>query len=430
MSYSTIILFRSRYGQSRLWEFQAVAEYLYPNHSFQWGWNETAQLYYGGDYGPSIVQKLPDSLTAEQWSDVAVRCIGCKSVFQVVGEGVTLADCIADVGRWSDHDILKLVPDTWSMQIEHLGKMQRLHPKERRIQIEQFRDVLGILTTRKVDLESPDTELVLLKDCRSLEDIDPSTDRQATHYHWLLKRIKATKYPSAKILFERSDVKKRAFISTTTMPADRALLMANLAGVQQGNVVLDPFCGSGGLLIASALLGASTVGADIDDALLSFTDRVLPFPHSPHRPKRGVERVSYGDSFLELGLDEPILLPGLDIQSASFVSRVLQANDGQKYDAIVTDPPYGIRESTSQMSNLELVGVLAKVAQSVLKPSGRLVFLQVIKGDSDNVEHRRLALYEELQPILQTYRLDLKHLVLEKFNTQNLRATVVVEKQG
>ena len=51
--------------------------------------------------------------------------------------------------------------------------------------------------------------------------------------------------------------------------------------------------------------------------------------------------VSYGDSFTELGLEQPTLLAGLDIQSADVVPQVLLANHGQRYDAIVTDPPYG-----------------------------------------------------------------------------------------
>ena len=116
------------------------------------------------------------------------------------------------------------------------------------------------------------------------------------------------------------------------------------------------------------LLGASVVGADVDAELLSFRNTPLRFPNSPLRPNRGVERVSYVDSFTELGLDEPTLLAGLDIQSADAVPQVLQVNHGQRFDAIVTDPPYGIRESNSNMSDEQITERLCEVASQVLKP--------------------------------------------------------------
>ncbi len=39
-------------------------------------------------------------------------------------------------------------------------------------------------------------------------------------------------------------LRKRLFVSQTAMQPEIALLMANLAGVGVGDVVLDPFCGS------------------------------------------------------------------------------------------------------------------------------------------------------------------------------------------
>ena len=403
-----------------------MAERVHPNVQIHWAWDEACRLYYGGDYGPSIVQRLPSDLSAEAWANIAELCIGTKAVFQVVGEGETLADCVTHVGRLSDDDVLTLVPDTWSMQIKHLGKIRRLHPTERRQNIEMFRSVLGVLTQRIVDLENPDTELVLLKDCRSLEDLDPSTDRQEVHYHWLLKRIKSTIYPSAKTLVERSDVKKRAFISTTTMPADRALLMANLAGVQKGNVVLDPFCGSGGLLLASALLGATVVGGDVDEALLGHENQPLASPASSGRPNRGVEKVSYADSFVELQQPVPTILSGANILSESVAWTYLAANEQHRYDAIITDPPYGIRESQSQVGTWNMARRLCQVAGMVLKPQGRLVYLQVLEGTIDQAEAIKSQLYQETMMLIDGLHLAVVEISVERFNMRHLRATIVL----
>ena len=52
------------------------------------------------------------------------------------------------------------------MQVKMLGRSDRLHPRERRDRVESFRDVLGVLVKRKVELNNPDHELILLEDCQ------------------------------------------------------------------------------------------------------------------------------------------------------------------------------------------------------------------------------------------------------------------------
>ena len=120
-SLSTLVLFRSCFGLTRLSEFESVTSSLYSNVEIEWQWDEVNRAYYGGDYGPSVIQCLSDDLTALEWSEVAVRCIGCKGVFQILGEGDTLEDCIQKVGRLSDEQILSLIQGSWSMQVKMLS---------------------------------------------------------------------------------------------------------------------------------------------------------------------------------------------------------------------------------------------------------------------------------------------------------------------
>lgn len=429
-SLPTLVLFRSCFGQNRIAEFESVTLKLYPNAQIEWQWDGVNRAYYGGDYGPSVIQRLPDNLTASEWAEVAVRCIGCKGVFQILGEGDTLEYCIQKVGCLSDEQILSLIQGSWSMQVKMLGRSDRLHPTERRDRVESFRDVLGVLVKRKVQLNNPDHELVLLEDCRSLESAPNAGQPQPPHHVYLLLKVSSLSSHTVRELAEWSDVKKRAFIGTTTMPADRALLMSNLGVVTGGRTILDPFCGSGGLLLSSALLAASVVGSDVDAELLSFCDAPLRFPNSPHRPNRGVELVSYGDSFTELGLEKPVLLPGLDIQSDDFLSKVQQANHGQRYDAIVTDPPYGIRESSSKMSDEQITERLCEVASQVLKPLGRLVFLRVVECTHETLEQTQHDLESELNQVATRFCFDVLSLTMERFNNRCWRATVVMTFNG
>ena len=150
LSLSTLVLFRSCFGPTRLYEFESVTSKLYFNVEIEWQWDQVNRAYYGGDYGPSVIQRLPDDLTTSEWVEVAASCIGCKDVFQILGEGDTLEDCIQKVGLLSDEQILRLIQGSWSMQVKMLGRSDRLHPRERRDRVESFRDVLGVLVNRKV----------------------------------------------------------------------------------------------------------------------------------------------------------------------------------------------------------------------------------------------------------------------------------------
>lgn len=63
-------------------------------------------------------------------------------------------------------------------------------------------------------------------------------------------------------------LKTRKFIGNTSMDARLSLLMANQALVKSGDIIYDPFVGSGSLLVAAAKCGGYVAGADIDFLML------------------------------------------------------------------------------------------------------------------------------------------------------------------
>lgn len=64
------------------------------------------------------------------------------------------------------------------------------------------------------------------------------------------------------------NLKKRDYIGTTSMDAELSLVMANMAHARSGSLVMDPFLGTGGLLVAAAHFGAWTMGSDIDPRVI------------------------------------------------------------------------------------------------------------------------------------------------------------------
>jgi tRNA (guanine10-N2)-dimethyltransferase len=61
---------------------------------------------------------------------------------------------------------------------------------------------------------------------------------------------------------------KRDFFHPGVMMPRMARTLANIAGVQEGDQVLDPFCGTGGILIEAELLGATAIGSDFDPMMV------------------------------------------------------------------------------------------------------------------------------------------------------------------
>ncbi len=56
-----------------------------------------------------------------------------------------------------------------------------------------------------------------------------------------------------------------------------ARCMVNLTGMIAGDIVLDPFCGTGGILIEAGVMGARVVGADIDERMVEGTIKNLEY---------------------------------------------------------------------------------------------------------------------------------------------------------
>lgn len=73
------------------------------------------------------------------------------------------------------------------------------------------------------------------------------------------------------------------------MDPQLSLLMANQALVQEGDLVLDPFVGSGSLLVSAAQFGGFVVGGDIDFLML----------HAKNKPSRIRQKVRQNKTTLK-----------------------------------------------------------------------------------------------------------------------------------
>jgi tRNA (guanine10-N2)-dimethyltransferase len=124
------------------------------------------------------------------------------------------------------------------------------------------------------------------------------------------------------LLSQRSSVRKRSardrpFFHPSSMNPILQRTLINLASIETGEWILDPFCGTGGGLIEAARLGFKSVGVELDRRIIWGARKNLIF-----------DTVVFPNTYLVLG----------DAKHLSFKKGIISA--------IVTDPPYGTAAST------------------------------------------------------------------------------------
>jgi tRNA (guanine10-N2)-methyltransferase len=134
------------------------------------------------------------------------------------------------------------------------------------------------------------------------------------------------------------DLKKRHYISTTSMDAELTLLTANIAHVAPGKLFYDPFMGTGGFPIACAHFGATVFGSDIDGRT------IRGLGGSARRGQTGKYDVM--GNFKQYGFESSYLGSFVSDLTNTPLRIVPYDKDFTKgyLDGIVCDPPYGIRE--------------------------------------------------------------------------------------
>ena len=111
-------------------------------------------------------------------------------------------------------------------------------------------------------------------------------------------------------LYNKRSNEKRPFSSPVSLDPVLARVMVNLSEVSAGEQVLDPFCGTGGILIEAGLCGIGVKGLDIQKEMVEgCRENVEKFGILNHEIKRG------------------------DISEVEEIFN--------KYDAVISDLPYG-----------------------------------------------------------------------------------------
>ncbi|MBX8632083.1 MAG: methyltransferase [Thermoplasmata archaeon] len=140
---------------------------------------------------------------------------------------------------------------------------------------------------------------------------------------------------------DRRKAAYRPFFSPVSLPPRYARALVNLCGVSEGDRIIDPFCGTGGILMEAVQMGITAVGSDLDPEMVEGTERNLR----------------------EMGIAGKYELHCLD------VSRITELGE---FDAVITDPPYGRSSTTNREDLSSLYRRTVEAARAVLVDGGML----------------------------------------------------------
>jgi len=183
---------------------------------------------------------------------------------------------------------------------------------------------------------------------------------------------------------QREPIKKPAFHPTSLKPK-LARLLINLSRAKEKQLLLDPFCGTGSILIEAAILNIMPVGIDIDSRMIKGSGTNLKFYKLNAKLQKG---------------------------DALKLEKFFKSNS---IDAIATDPPYGRSTFVGARSLKSLYKNFLKSAHKVLKPKRYLALLYPhyvkVKSLTDK-RHWRITFESEMYVHGGLTR---KFLVLQKY---------------
>ena len=155
---------------------------------------------------------------------------------------------------------------------------------------------------------------------------------------------------------DRRSVSNRIFFSPVSLPPRYARGLLNLCAASEGDRILDPFCGTGGIIMEAILMGADAAGTDIDGTMVEGTAANLR----------------------QIGMGGKCDLRVLDVSDIPSLGL---------FDVIATDPPYGRSSYMNREKPKALYARAMKAFALCLRSGGRLGIVlpdpSIVEGAED-----------------------------------------------
>ncbi|GKY95054.1 hypothetical protein MPSEU_000469700 [Mayamaea pseudoterrestris] len=271
-------------------------------------------------------------------SIIMSRCVLVRSVIELWGMAETTQDCANKTKEYIQSTVGKhlfqrssTLDKSWKLTIQSLGS------KASRDDQSVMRNAFSFLNFKgPVVMEDPTNEFIIIQEVELDANGGPLYPKHDHLKRPILENVDRPPLATyfGRIIgadgrrrkgrggFEDFCLKKRPYIGPTSMDAELSFVMTNLGLVSQSDAVLDPFVGTGSILLSCAYRGAYCVGTDIDFRVLRG---------------KGTDQKIWSN-FRQFQLPRPEIIRS----DNAIYSRHFRRHK-PLYDAILTDPPYGIR---------------------------------------------------------------------------------------
>ncbi|KAE8151861.1 SIR2-domain-containing protein [Aspergillus avenaceus] len=273
-------------------------------------------------FSPYCVVKLPNEESARA---LISRSILAKDIFELWGQGTTYEEVHADVRRRTESRWAEFKEVSFRFTVDCFCGKRSMEAKREIIQSFSYVGFDG-----PIRMKNPDEDFWVLEDY--LSDLEVAAVTPGAPRLPLEGREPRMIYlgrwlaDSNRDVVFKYDLKKRRYISTTSMDAELSLVTANMARAAPGKLFYDPFVGTGSFCVAAAHFGALTFGSDIDPR--SFKGR----------DKKKEDPIAVLTNFQQYGIVEKFVDAfSSDLTNTPLLNRPF-------LDGIVCDPPYGVRE--------------------------------------------------------------------------------------
>lgn len=207
----------------------------------------------------------------------------------------------------------------------------------------------------RANLKKPDVEFrVILSQMAVLGTLLSSIDRSA---------------------YEARTPQNKPFFYPGVLMPRVARALTNLSGIKPGEIFMDPFCGTAGILVEAGLIGAKVIGVDAQEKLITGA-----------RMNLEAFKVEY------------VLMEGDACRVPLKAATV---------DAVVTDPPYGRSAAILAESLEELYSCSFMEIQRVLKPGA----IAVVVSDKEVLDFGKKAGLEVLERYTQRVHRSLTRII-------------------
>ncbi|XP_071536651.1 tRNA (guanine(10)-N(2))-methyltransferase homolog [Panulirus ornatus] len=277
---------------------------------------------------PYVIVEMNSEMDARK---LMSRSLLVRSCYELWGQGETEAELHSSVKSHPQEFFRPHLSHdkTFKVRVESFNKTLKYSEKLKRIESLSYLPFKG-----SVNLKNADTCLHIIEYYGLHPNVIPEAPYKVFLGRWVVE--------GQRELIDKYSLKKRTYIGSTSMDAQLSFIMANYAQVQPGEVVVDPFVGTGSVLVSAAHCGAYVWGWDID--YLTLHARTKPTRHS-QKQRTAAESIS--SNLMQYGL-------GHRYMDVVVMDNARPFWRGVPYvDAIITDPPYGIRESTERVGTLK-----------------------------------------------------------------------------